>query len=263
MRKTKIKFAVKLLLLFLILSGSALSEPVLLGDNCDLAVFGADNTQGFIAFDRELRDALSRQDAGVMALLVDYPFRVNDDRGSYYLHDAASLAARFGEIFTPAVRETVLKQRPETVWCNFSGITYGNGVLWIHPKAGSFAIEAINLGVQAPSLKASKGKVEFACNADEHRVIIDVADDGALRYREWARPRPLTAKPDIEISNGNKVVEGTGPCAHPIWRFISGATRYIADSLNACDQEASADGSVGWLQVVSASGAPQDVWECH
>jgi hypothetical protein len=243
----------------IVLAGTAFGQSAL-GENCDLRVFSVAERENFLAFDRELREALAKQDAGMMALMVKYPLRVNDERGSYYIHDAASLDGRIQEIFTSAVRDTVLKERSDTVWCNYTGITYGNGVLWINLTGDHYAVQTVNLPTSTPSLRTRRNKLEFVCNADKHRVIVD-EEGGNLRYRAWNKPRPLTEKPDIEISRGKKSFEGSGPCAYAFWKFDGGTARFTVEGLGACDPETPSD-AVGRLQV-SISGKPDVSWWCR
>lgn len=66
-------------------------------------------TCALLGFEKELRDAVSKEDVGRIALLADYPLRVNDGRGSFYIHDPASLFGHFREIFTPTVRNAILR----------------------------------------------------------------------------------------------------------------------------------------------------------
>jgi hypothetical protein len=125
------RFRLGLAAVLLLLTPAAFSQTVDLGEDCNLVSIGATDTKGFLAFDRELRDALSRQDAAAMALLVKHPLRVNSNRGTYDISDPRTLQLRFHEIFSHSVRDAVLKQRPETVFCNMSGIMYGDGTVWV------------------------------------------------------------------------------------------------------------------------------------
>jgi len=63
------RFRLSLVAVLLLLTPAAFSQTVDLGENCNLVAIGATDTKGFLEFDRELRDALSRQDAAAMALL--------------------------------------------------------------------------------------------------------------------------------------------------------------------------------------------------
>lgn len=90
--------ALRTVVLIYLVIGEALAQGARLGESCDLRALGATETGTFLAFDREFKFALSKQDAGLIALLVASPLRINDSRGSYYLDDARSLQLRYSEI---------------------------------------------------------------------------------------------------------------------------------------------------------------------
>jgi hypothetical protein len=75
-------------------AASAFAQETRLGSSCDLSVIGATGTNSLLAFDRELRLALTKQDAVAMALLVEFPLRTNADGGSYSLNDPVALETR-------------------------------------------------------------------------------------------------------------------------------------------------------------------------
>ncbi len=240
------------------------SQAAKLGENCDLSILGATEAKSFLEFDREFRYALSNQNAGVMALLVRPSLRITDERGKFYVQDAQSLQLRFQEIFTPAVRETVLKQAPEKLWCNYSGVSYGNGVVWVSYASQHYAVETVNVPASSHSPKPPERMVEFACNADKHRVIVDALGHGAPRYRAWTKPHSLTEKPDLEIAGGKRDIEGSGVCAYVIWKFTSDGTEFDVDQPQTCYEESHpppAD-STGMLEV-SVPGKPTVSWWCR
>ncbi len=235
--------------------GSA--QSTLIGD-CDLKVFGRSDSTAFVSFDKDLRGALKSEDVGKLALLLKYPFRVNDALGTYYLRDAASFSGRFKEIFGRAVRDAVSNTRLESVWCNYGGITYGNGVIWVNPDGDGYALETVNVPGGG---ELHNSGLAFVCNTERHRVIVDHGPDENFRYRAWNKPKLLLDKPDLEISNGKETHEGTGPCVHAIWLFKSGSTEFKLEESGPCDPDVP-HGTNGRL-VVSAPGKPDVEWRCH
>jgi hypothetical protein len=248
--------------LLMMLTVAASPQGPRIGENCDLAVLGVTETKGFVAFDRELRSALSRHDTAVMAQLVRYPLRINTYRGSYHLEDAASLQSRFEEVFPLAIRQAVLDQRRETINCNYRGIMYGNGDVWVNWMDQRYAIEAINLPEFRGLLKApTTGRVDFACQTDKHRIIVDVGSGGAPRYRAWDKPHLHTEVPDTEITNGKREAEGFGPCVHPMWTFTSGTTKFVVEALGCSpDSNQPPKGAVGRLDVSTADKGEASSW---
>jgi hypothetical protein len=228
-----------------------------LGKSCNLAAVGATETKSFLAFDRELRAALSKQDTFTMAFLVKYPLRIYDNRGGYSLNDPAALQSHFQEIFAASVHAAVMDQKPEDFFCNAEGVMYGRGDVWVDRTAVGYAIKVINLPETGA---APSSKIDFACNADKHRIVID-SQSGAVRYRSWDRPHALSDKPDMEISTGKQGFEGTGPCAYQVWTFSRGATQYRVSGLGGCSHDPSQPTDArGALEVTAAGKSLLKSW---
>lgn len=184
-----------------------------------------------LKFDNELRDAITTADVARIALLVEYPLRVNDGAGSFYIHDPASLQGHFGEIFTPAVRKAILQQHVDAEDCGEYTMMYGSGNVWVTLYERGYRISSINASTRR---EQSKALVEFACRTDVSRMVVDSQASGSSRLRGWNIGRLLTQKPDIELIGGKKEIEGTGSCTHAVWTFRSGATEFHLSEGRAC-----------------------------
>ena len=241
----------------------AFSQSSRLSDSCDLATLGADNTKGFLAFDRELRAAISKQDAVAVTLLVDHHLRINI-QGSYYLEDAASLQSRFQQVFPLAVRNAILQQPVEKLFCNWTGVMYGGtGVVWVsrlEDVGERYLITAINLpDVSLSSGGKATGKIRFICETDRERVVIDTGVDGNPRYRSWSKPRPLTDSPSLIVAAGEERHEGTGTCLHFNWTFKNGTAEFVAQELG-CMGGTEPKGARGLLGVSNNDEPSVDTW---
>ena len=203
----------------LLLTGLPLCAQSVVGQGCDLAVFGFKETNSFLNFDRDLRDTLGKRDFGRLAALVQFPLRVTDDRGMMFIHDSRSLQLRFEEIFTPDIRKAILSSTPDTIWCNYTGISYGNGLVWVNVTDKGYFVMTVNLPANHPSRTSTDYAVEMACHTDQRRVVIDSLPDGKPRFRSWSYGSSVSKSPDMEISAGDDSFEGTGPCAHHVWTF--------------------------------------------
>jgi len=261
------QLATAVILMLVLATRPAFGAEAVLGGSCNLDAVGAPEAQGFLAFDQELRAALSRNDPAAMALLVAFPLGVNHPDGSkILLGNAAALQSRFSEVFTPTVRSAVLKQKLDAVFCNYTGIMYGKGEVWIRAdvqgKELRYRVAAVNLpagDIKQPIPRAPK--LLFVCDAEAYRVVIDSIAGGTLRYRAWNKPRSLTAKPDMEIASGAQDTEGTGPCAHGIWTFKKGSAEYTVSTLG-CTEGSPPPGVTGDLEV-SIGGKPEHRWWCY
>ena len=103
-----------------------------LGDGCDLSILGVKDKAEFLRFDSALKAALEQQDAAALALLVRFALRVNQADGSRIsLDNAAALQSQFAQVFGPAVRAAVTRQKPDTLFCKpDGGVMYGDGEVW-------------------------------------------------------------------------------------------------------------------------------------
>ena len=254
-------YLLQILGLLLVFSATVLAQEDRVGKSCNLAITGGPGKDSFLAFDQELRAALSKEDPVAMSFLVSFPLRINHDGTTISIEDSTTLQARFQEIFPAAVRSTVLNQKPETVFCNWSGIMYGSGRVWIRALEQRYALSTINL----PDKNVRTGsppQLNFVCNTEAQRVAIDTDASRHIRYRSWKVPRPVTDKPDVEISSGTLDIEGTGLCAHPVWRFAKGHTE-VTVMTRGCSPDSSPplEGERGSLEI-SVSGQTKH-WRCY
>lgn len=255
------KFRLQIFILLLLCPSTVLAQEDRIGKSCNLAITGGPGKESFLAFDRELRVALSKQDPVAMSLLVYFPLKVNHAGTTISIEDPATLQARFQEIFPASVRSTVLDQELETVFCNWSGIMYGSGRVWIRALEQRYALSTINLPDGNDKDRTdTPPRLDFVCNAEDHRVVVDTDSSPNIRYRSWNVPRSVDDTPDVVISSGIKDIQGTGLCAHPVWRFIKGDTE-VTVSTGGCypDSSSPPEGATGSLEI-SVSGQTGHWW---
>jgi len=210
--------------------GVSSGQTTKVNENCDLAILGAKESDSFISLDNELRDAMIRHDAAALSLLVSYPLRVNESRGKYLIPDPRSLQTYFDKAFVPAVRNIVLNRKRADIACNYQGLMYGLGTIWVNLTDHGYAMAAVNVPDSRSSSKRQTGQVQTACNADSVRAIVDIGDDGTPRYRAWNKPHSIVTKPDFEIADGTEGFEGTGPCAYAVWKFVVNGSNISVES---------------------------------
>lgn len=215
----------------------------------------ADAAKGFFTFDqfdRELRSALTRRDATALALLVRFPLRVNDSSGTISIDDATALQSHFNDVFTPAVRKEVL-DTPSDLDCSSEGVGYGRGVIWVNASDKGYAIWSVNRDAVPPYPMTSNHapRLEYVCQTQSHRIVIDTVQGGDLRYRAWRKPRPITEAPDISLSSGKQRFEGTNVCAVPIYSFKNGDITYDVGADLGCfsDENPPPNGATGDLTI--------------
>jgi hypothetical protein len=205
--------------------GLAASAPsAMVGKRCDLSVFGEKNTSAFLTFDHDLREAIENHDDARLALLVQYPLRITDNDGQIFIHDATSLQGHLTQIFTPAIRQAILSSTHGTISCDYTGITYGDGDVWVNATDHGYFVMTINLPAKGPQPAPSRHSVQIACQTSNARIVIDNLPGGTPTYRSWTFSQSVFDHPQMEISSGVLSWEGTGPCAHRVWTFHDGNT---------------------------------------
>lgn len=114
------------------------------------------NAQAFLT---SLQTAVRSDDRRRVAKLVHYPLRVNRATAASAggaaptprnVENAAAFVQGYGTIFTPKVREAVLRQDPAKLFRNAQGAMIGNGEVWFagvcrtpgcaHPVLGITAV---------------------------------------------------------------------------------------------------------------------------
>jgi hypothetical protein len=217
----------------------------------------------FDRFDNELRLAIAKQDALALAFLVKFPLTVNDASGSISLKDAATLKTHFQEVFSPAVRKAILDQPRKEQSCMPGGVMYGAGVVWVGASKRGYAVEVVNRDAVPPFPdNRNASKINFICQTQAHRIVVDTLAGGTLRYRAWDKPRPVTETPDLEISTGEGTFEGHSVCAYPVYTFKNGSTVYQIEGALGCwgdNEPGPPKGATGRLEV-TIEGKAADQW---
>jgi hypothetical protein len=255
---------------FLLLVGALVSTPVFSQDTdhrdpCKaMPADGSVEAKYFLpfdAFDRELRAALTKEDALALAFLVKFPLRVNAPGGAYSLDDAQALQTHFQEVFSTSVRKAILDQPIDEIGCNIEGVMYGQGVIWVNATKRGYEIEVVNDEETLPALPKGSPQTKYICQTQTHRVVVDALADGALRYRAWNKPRAISEKPDLEILGGKDSFEGSDICAYPVWTFKNGQTAYRAEGALGCYGEVEPPKDATGRLVVTVPGKPdEEAW---
>jgi hypothetical protein len=105
---------------------------------------GFNNKQELIKFAESLKSANTVE---TLSPLISYPLRVNKTSKKHYIiKNEASLKAHFSEIFTAKILAAIRDNGPEATFCNYQGLTFGHGAIWInnrHGKPGIFSVNTI------------------------------------------------------------------------------------------------------------------------
>jgi hypothetical protein len=205
----------------------------------------------YAAVRARLVDALKREDSLAMALLVEFPLRVNLENGkasaSITVEDATTLRSRFDEIFPGWLRMAVIKSGPDDDVDNSQGIGIYNGSIWLQEFGAGSAGIAPRMRVHVVNVHrdgdARPDQRRFVCATAQLHIAIDYRFDGDKNpstYRAWKKPHfpPLAADKTLQ---GQADIQGSGGCSHTLWRFSDGDTA-ITVSEPGCGQDPPPEG---------------------
>lgn|SRR5512146_738468 len=169
---------------FVLVAGQSLrAQSSVVGERCNLSVFGFKDSKTFLDFNRDLRNAIEKRDVGALSILVQFSLRITDDGGSYFIHDATSLQGHLDEIFTPFIQRAILSATLDSIWCNYTGISYGEGSVWVNVTQNGYFVATVNLPETRTRTASQSPSVEIACHTDRRRVVIDSPKKGEPRFR--------------------------------------------------------------------------------
>lgn len=98
------------------------------------------------------------------------------------------------------------------------------------------------------------------CATDRHTVIVDRTPAQRYRYRAWNAPRTPDMRPDLELQNGRREVNGTGVCRNVHYRYTSGDISYVVASPVGCTEDEPPATAVAQLFVFHGEELRTRVW---
>jgi len=100
-----------------------------------------------------LQTAVRLGEPSQVARYMYFPLRVNSEKGVTHSYGGVSFANNFEQIFTPALRASILAQDPEQMMRSARGAMIGDGRMWISSVCldrkctkRKICVTAINLG---------------------------------------------------------------------------------------------------------------------
>lgn len=103
---------------------------------------GFKNKEELVKFTESLKTADS---AATLSQMISYPLRVNKSSNKHFMIKSESeLKARFKEVFSKKILTVIHSQDPKATFCNYQGLTIGDGAVWINKKNGKTGIYVVN-----------------------------------------------------------------------------------------------------------------------
>jgi hypothetical protein len=211
------------------------------------------------AFFRSLKRAVARPDVAAMALLVEYPLRLNyADGGTTLLDNPRALETRFDETFPPDLRNALAHATEADVgsWVEDRvGFLHNALVAELTGNGNTRRYRVTDVYLPFTPFKPwqrTEHGLQFACETQKHWIIIDTVA-GRPRYRAWNKPHFPPDEADMEISSG--MSEGTSER----WTFTQGDTTYTLGALSTCKGPADVQAKV----TVAILGKTKRSWWCY
>lgn len=137
----------------------------------------------------------------------------------------ADFVKRYDQIFDATLKNEIIKSNPAKDWSEvgWRGIMMNQGTLWIDTDG---KIISINYQSQAEKnlsnqlIAAEKAKLhlsiakfkapEYILETSKFRIRIDDLGNNNYRYASWSVKQKMSEKPDLVISNGKWIPDGSG-----------------------------------------------------
>jgi hypothetical protein len=110
---------------------------------CDLEVAGFDEKESFLKFYPLLKEAVKTKDPKQISPFMLYPFKVNG-KTTVKIKDKHEFEAKFKTLFTDKIISVITAQKLEDLFCQYQGVMFGDGEVWVQKIQGKVGISAIN-----------------------------------------------------------------------------------------------------------------------
>ncbi|SHL35068.1 hypothetical protein [Flavobacterium saccharophilum] len=141
----------------------------------------------------------------------------------------ADFIKRYDQIFDATLKKEIISSNPAKDWfeMGWRGIMLGQGDIWMDTTG---KVSTINYQSQAEKdlknklIAGEKGKLHpsiaifkapvYVLETSKFRVRIDDLGNDNYRYASWAIKKPMSQKPNLIITNGKWISDGSGGNSH-------------------------------------------------
>ena len=136
----------RIVLLVLLLLGVGAPGRIRAQPSNKYEVAGITDAAAAERFFRDLQRAVTRNERGKVAGMVDYPLRVTIAGRKRTLNKKTDLLRRYDLVFNREVRQALARQKARELFVNWRGVMIGSGEIWfsLRPHGKAFRITAIN-----------------------------------------------------------------------------------------------------------------------
>ena len=172
-------------------------------------------------------DCVKKDKKEAVAELVKYPFK--REYPIPVIKNKTEFIKRYNEIFDITLKDKIIKSNPAKDWeqVGWRGIMLNNGDLWIDEDGRLIAINyqsKLESDLKVKLIKAEQNAVHSSLVKFEEpvcvlvtskfKIRIDDLGNQNYRYASWSQNQKMSEKPDLVITNGKFVADGTGGNHH-------------------------------------------------
>lgn len=158
-----------------------------------------------------------------VANTIKYPF--SRDYPIPSIKNKAEFIKRYDQIFDVTLKNKIIKSNPAKDWSEvgWRGIMLNQGDIWIDTDGRLISINyqsQYEKELKDKLISNEKGKLNSALanfkepvcvlETSKFRVRIDDLGDNNYRYASWSIKQSMSEKPDLIITNGKWIQDGTG-----------------------------------------------------
>lgn len=141
----------------------------------------------------------------------------------------ADFIKRYDQIFDATLKKEIINSNPAKDWSEMGwrGIMLGQGDIWMDTTG---KVITVNYQSQAEKdlknklISSEKGKLHssiatfkapvYVLETSKFRIRIDDLGNDNYRYASWSIKNPMSQKPDLIITNGKWISDGSGGNSH-------------------------------------------------
>lgn len=198
-----------------------------------LLVFSVHNAVGqdlkpeYQKFIKTFIDNVKNNKKEAVANIIRYP--LNRDSPIPAVKNKADFLKRYDQIFDADLKNEIIKSNPAKDWSQvgWKGIMLNQGSIWIDEDGRLITInhqskyeeDLKNKLIQSDKAKVHSSIAKFKepvyiLETSKFRIRIDDLGNNSYRYASWSIKQKMTEKPDLIITNGKWIQDGSGGNHH-------------------------------------------------
>jgi hypothetical protein len=200
--------------------------------------------------------AFKQDDRVFIAQHTRYPLR--REKPIAAIENENEFLQRFDQVFDQQLLTKITQSDPAKDWAKLGwrGIMFAHGELWLDSDGKIIAINYQSkaekkiaqqlIQTEKSQLHASLVKFDqpiLQWKTAKFRVRLDQLENGKVRYAVWPKDKSTAEKPDLVLSNGEYIADGSG--GNHLYRFSNGQYIYECYVVVIGFQ----DSPVGYLRV--------------